>query len=370
MFNKDGIPFFAITIPFICIVFSSYFIVSYYLKITEEQLNKNVLTYAKIHKQNDKNLEEYICQTKEIYKESKDKFINFILVITGIILFFLALFTLLMSSIINNIVKKYIDKVEAKEEKLQNINKTLETKVSKAIEETELKNRLLLQQSKLAMLGSMISMIAHQWRQPLTELSGVLMELELATKLKKIDESHILGSIKRSNHVLDFMSNTIEDFRNFYKPDKTKEYFWISEACQRALNIANATLENLGILLNFKVKRDVKVLGYPREYSQVILSIITNAKETIVSRGIKNPSIEVIVDEDNSKSIVFVKDNAKGIKKEHIDFIFDPYFSTKEYAKGTGLGLYISKVIIEKNMHGKLSAYNENTGAVFKIEIG
>jgi C4-dicarboxylate-specific signal transduction histidine kinase len=370
MFKKEGIPFFSIMIPFISIIFSAFFTLSYYLKVSEEQLNQDILSYVKIHGKDSPNIDKFIVENKKIYKNSKEKFTSFIIIITSVILFSLGFFIFLMSSYMNTIVEKYLQKVEAKEEKLKDINKTLAIKVKEAIKETELKNRLLLQQSKLAMLGSMISMIAHQWRQPLSEISGLLMELELATKMKKADEKHILNSIKKSNKVLDFMSNTIEDFRDFYRPDKTKEIFLVSDACKRALDIASATLENLGIALDLHVKNDLHVEGYPREYSQVILSIITNAKEIIVSRKIKNPKIKIIVNSNKQTSIVTIEDNAKGVKKENMDFIFDPYFSTKEYSKGTGLGLYISKVIIEKNMHGRLSVYNSKNGAVFKIEIG
>ncbi len=135
------------------------------------------------------------------------------------------LFTLLMVTIINDIIRKYIKQVLNKEEKLESLNKNLAVKVQQGIEEAKEKDKAILRQSKLARLGGMISMIAHQWRQPLTELSGVLMELETATRFKKVNEEHILNSIERSDKLIDFMSSTIDDFRNFYKPDKKKEMF-------------------------------------------------------------------------------------------------------------------------------------------------
>jgi len=367
MFNKDGVPFFIIVIPFICIVFSSFFTVSYYMKVSNEQLNAEIKSYEKVL--DEEALNSVLKIKNSFHQEASDKFIYFIIVLTVVILISLAFFTLLMFSIIHRIIVKYIDEVEEKEHKLQDINQNLEAKIALAIKEKELKNKMLLQQSKLAMMGSMISMIAHQWRQPLSELTGILMELELATKLKKVDENHIVVSVKKSNTMIDFMSNTIDDFRSFYKPDKVKEKFLAGDACKKALSIVNATLKNLDIEVEFNIKNDEQICGYPREYSQVILNIITNAKDSIVERSIKDAKIKINVDFYDNRSFVSIEDNAKGIEVENIDLIFDPYFSTKKFSKGTGLGLYISKMIIEKNMDGELSASNSDSGAIFVIVV-
>jgi len=274
-----------------------------------------------------------------------------------------------MVNIINDIVKKYMSKVQNKEQKLQNLNETLFSKVAIGIEEGKKKDRAMLQQSKLARMGSMISMIAHQWRQPLSELSGVLMELEMSTISKKVNNKQILDSIGRSNHTINFMSNTIDDFRNFYRPDKKKEHFNISDACKNAFNIINATLNNLGIDLILDIHEDKKIKGYPTEYAQVILNIISNAKDILIERNILEPKIYVSIDKNEYSSIVTIRDNAKGIDEKSLDLIFDPYYSTKDSSKGTGLGLYISKLIIEKNMTGELSVENDEEGAVFRIVV-
>ena len=372
MFNKEGVPFFVIAIPFICLILSSYFTISYYLKVSQEQYIEDVQNY-KTHIQKNINTDEtdkFLEAKKKIYLEKQDKFINFVTVLGISILLFLALFTFLMSSIIKNIVKKYLNEVDKKEQMLQLTNQNLESKITKGIKEGEVKNKMILQQSKLTIMGSMLSMIAHQWRQPLSELTGVLMELEVATKFKQVDDNHIFGSVKRSNNLINYMSNTIDDFRNFYQPDKTKEYFFAGDACKKTLKIIDATLKNLSISIDFNINEDKKVLGYPREYSQVILNIITNAKDSIMERNIKNGKISIDIDFLDDKSIVKIRDNAGGIDNNNLDYIFDPYLSTKNASKGTGIGLYISKVIIEKNMNGELSATNDDNGAVFTVIVG
>ena len=370
MFNKEGIPFFTITIPFVCILFLSIFSTSYYLKITRDNLQKDLLLYEKIYKSNNtKELNLIIKEKKEEIKNRENKFIDFMVILSSTIIIFMALFSFLMTSIISDVIKKYKEEVENKKEKLENLNKTLAMKVRNGIEDGKRKDKAILEQSKLARMGSMISMIAHQWRQPLTELSGILMELETATRFKKVDDKHILNSIERSDKMIEFMSNTINDFRNFYKPDKKKEIFSILDSCKRAINLIDATLKDGSIKLILKVEKDKEIFGYPTEYSQVILNLISNARDILVEKNIKNPEIKLTIETHSSLSIVFVSDNAGGIKEENFDLIFDPYFSTKDSSKGTGLGLYISKLIIERNMGGELSVQNDENGAVFKIVL-
>ncbi|MCJ8325772.1 MAG: HAMP domain-containing histidine kinase [Campylobacterales bacterium] len=369
MFNKQGVPFFIIIIPFACILFSSFFTVSYYQKLQNKSFKKEISTIKQTITLSQKQIQSIIKNKKIQHSISEKEFIDFVMILTLCVLFFLSIFTLMMSSIIADIVKDYVKKVETKEESLVNLNKTLLSKVSLALKEAKEKDKALFQQSRLASLGSMINMIAHQWRQPLSELSGVLMELELSTRFDKVDKNHVLESINRSDRVINYMSNTIDDFRNFYKPDKVKEFFLVSSACENALNLINASLKNLNIKYELIIINDKKINTFLREYSQVILNIISNAKDVLVEKKIKNPKIEIIIDSSSKYSKVYIKDNALGIKKKYLDLIFDPYFSTKDSKHGTGLGLYISKLIIEKNMQGELSVKNDKEGAVFMIKV-
>ncbi len=371
MFNKEGIPFFVIIIPFLCIVFISFFSVSYYLKLENKNFEEDLKELKVLYSQTEQKIPfiQIENQKKEQFKKRINTYEHFIKILTITIIIFMMLFTYLMVTIVNDIIKKYVNQVQHKEEKLQNLNKNLEQKVQLGIEEGKRKDKAILEQSKLARIGSMISMIAHQWRQPLTELSGILMELETATRFKKVTDEHILNSIEKSDRMIEFMSNTIDDFRNFYKPDKKKENFNLLEACQKAINLIDATLHENAIELKVETKCDKDIFGYPTEFSQVILNLISNAKDILVEKEIENPRIELTIDAKGINNIITVKDNAGGINEAHLELVFDPYFSTKDTSKGTGLGLYISKLIIERNMGGELTAQNDEEGAIFKIVL-
>ncbi|MCR8710371.1 sensor histidine kinase [Aliarcobacter butzleri] len=372
MFNKEGIPFFIIVIPFLSILFLSFLSISYYLKLSNETYETEINEYKTIHLEKlssteivDKTLEIKI----KLHEEEEKNFKKFLFTATGVILIFMILFTFLMLSIIRDVVKKYKKQVQNRENALESLNQNLSLKVQQGIEQAKQKDKKILEQAKLARIGSMISMIAHQWRQPLSQLSGILMELETTTRFKKVDNNYILNAIDKSDKMIEFMSNTIDDFRNFYKPDKKKEDFYVSNACKKAINIIDATLENLGINLVLDIKDDKKIFGYPTEFSQVILNIISNAKDILIERNIKKPKIEINIESKGVLSIITIKDNAGGIEEKNLEQIFDPYYSTKDLSKGTGLGLYISKLIIERNMGGDLSVSNNNEGAVFKIVV-
>ncbi|MFW2578407.1 sensor histidine kinase [Aliarcobacter butzleri] len=372
MFNKEGIPFFIIVIPFLSILFLSFLSISYYLKLSNETYETEINEYKRIHLQKLSNT-EIVDKTLEIkiklHEEEEKKFKKFLFTATGVILIFMMLFTFLMLSIIRDVIKKYKKQVQNRENALESLNQNLSLKVQQGIEQAKQKDKKILEQAKLARIGSMISMIAHQWRQPLSQLSGILMELETTTRFKKVDNNYILNAIDKSDKMIEFMSNTIDDFRNFYKPDKKKEDFYVSNACKKAINIIDATLENLGINLILDIKDDKKIFGYPTEFSQVILNIISNAKDILIERNIKNPKIEINIESKGVLSIITIKDNAGGIEEKNLEQIFDPYYSTKDSSKGTGLGLYISKLIIERNMGGDLSVSNNSEGAVFKIVV-
>lgn len=373
MFNKEGIPFFIITIPFFSIIFIAFFGTSYYIKVTNEDLENQLHSYKTkytIYKNHELlDYETFEKEKRANLKIEQEKFTKFMWVLTTTIIIFMILFTMLMMTIISDVIRKYKNEVKNKEKKLSNLNKNLACKVQKGIEEGKQKDKAILEQAKLARIGSMISMIAHQWRQPLTQLSGILMELETATRFKKVNDEHILNAIDKSDKMIEFMSNTIDDFRNFYKPDKKKEDFLLSSSCQKAISLIDASLYHLGINLNLEIKNDKNIHGYPTEFSQVILNMLSNAKDILVEKEIQEPRIDIIIDSKGTLGIVEIKDNAGGIDEKNFDLIFDPYFSTKDSSKGTGLGLYISKLIIEKNMGGELSVCNDEYGAVFKIKI-
>ena len=225
--------------------------------------------------------------------------------------------------------------------------------------EKQIQQTLLLQQSRLASMGEMISIIAHQWRQPLNFLSFSFMHVKRSCK----NDEDALLTIKEANEQLQYMSTTIENFRNFYNPSKEKNEFDIEESCRTTLKILSPTLEPTKVKVEIDIKENFSFYANSNEFQQVILNLVNNAKDILVERSIINPKIEITIDKPN----ITVKDNGGGIAKENIDKIFEPYFSTKK--ESDGIGLYISKTIIENEMGGKLSVVTDSNISKFTIEL-
>ena len=262
-------------------------------------------------------------------------------------------------------------KVKEQTKQLQELNKTLEQRVQEEIKKNEEKQKILFWQSRMASLGQMLGNIAHQWRQPLTELNLTLFNIKKASiqkNEKKVDELY-----KESKLLISSMSATIEDFSNFFNPQKEKKSFEIKEAVNEALMILRKVIENEFINLKIDVPINYKVLGVSNELSQVIINLIQNSKDAFILNNIKNKKITITLKEEeilNKKySLLEISDNAGGISKENIDKIFEPYFTTKHKSQGTGLGLFMSKMIIEKSLDGQLSHKNTKDGSVFTIRL-
>ena len=258
--------------------------------------------------------------------------------------------------------KQYQDKISFLELEI----KTLRNSAQK---ENEQHNKILTQHSKMAAMGEMIGNIAHQWRQPLMELSSLLIGVEGKIRLtKQLSFEEFLEMIDKSNHILKYMSNTIDDFRNFFATNKEKTEFKISEQIKRTVNILNSTLDNKNIKINIIIKSNPRIYGYQNEYPQVLINIISNAKDVLIQREIENGIIEVKVYQKDDECITEILDNAGGISKKYMDDIFKP-FMTFEKKDGTGIGLFMSKLIVENNMNGSLSAENDKDGAKFIIKL-
>ena len=258
--------------------------------------------------------------------------------------------------------KQYQDKISSLELALKELQNSTE-------KENEQHHKILTQHSKMAAMGEMIGNIAHQWRQPLMELSSILIGAEGKIRLtQKLSHDELLEMIDKSNHILKYMSNTIDDFRNFFATNKEKTEFKISEQIKRTINILSSTLDNKNIKINIIIKSNPRIYGYQNEYSQVLINIISNAKDVLIQRGIENGIIEVKVYEKEGECVTEILDNAGGISKKYMDDIFKP-FMTFEKKDGTGIGLFMSKLIVENNMNGVLSAKNEQDGAKFIIKL-
>lgn len=242
------------------------------------------------------------------------------------------------------------------------------TERMKLISERKEHEQILIQQSKMAAMGEMIGNIAHQWRQPLSQISGLFMDISSAYDYDELNEKYMKKTVDEADDIIEYMSHTIDDFRNFFSPHKTKENFFTSEALNRAVNIIKSSFEFYEIDLKINIDSERPIFGYPNEYSQVLLNILSNSKDIFILREIKNPKITIDINYKNGRTNMIIKDNAGGIKKEILTRIFEPYFTTK-FNYGTGIGLYMSKIIIEKNMNGFISAENIKNGAKFTISV-
>lgn len=284
------------------------------------------------------------------------------------ILIFSLFMSIIFSAIFSNPLKRMYEVVVSQSTKLRELASDLEKKVQIESLKNAKKDRLLQHQSKLAELGDMIGNIAHQWRHPLTRLSLTLQNLKAFQNKDRLTDKLLSDSLETSLYQIEFMSNTIDDFKNFYKNDKEKKNFYVYDAIESVLKIIGPMLEHKNIELNISDKQKVEIFGNKNEFSQVLMNLIVNAKDAFDDNGIKNPRIDIYIEKNKNEIKIIVKDNGTGIPKNIIDSIFDPYFTTKE-EKGTGIGLYLSKAIIEEKMKGILRAENIKSGAKFTISL-
>jgi len=245
----------------------------------------------------------------------------------------------------------------------------LEFRIQQEINERTRQEQLLIQQSKLAAMGNMIGNIAHQWRQPLGEINALLMIIQVRRHFEDFTEEFLNAKIEECNRITEYMSNTISDFQNFFKPSKAKEIFDVTHACERASSILQASLKYHAIEFRLEKSEGAQVLGYPNEFAQAILNVLSNAKDVLIERQIEAPYIAMSVKNGKRYTLIKIEDNGGGIAAEHIERIFEPYFTTKHAKQGTGIGLYMTKMIIENNMNGIINVSNTNYGALFTIKL-
>jgi signal transduction histidine kinase len=217
-------------------------------------------------------------------------------------------------------------------------------------------------------MGEMINNIAHQWRQPLNNVGLIVQNLLFSFESGNLTQEEMRAEVAMTMETIQFMSRTIDDFRNFFRQDKEKRHFAFTDILNKTIDFVSAGFRNSSIAVTLEIIDHISTLGYPNEYSQVVLNILNNAKDALTERSVHEPFIHVRLLNEKGRAVVTVRDNGGGIAEDILPRIFDPYFSTKEPGKGTGIGLYMSKVIIEQNMGGSLSAHNVDDGVEFRIE--
>ena len=261
------------------------------------------------------------------------------------------------------------EKVEERTKELEEINQNLDERVRHEISARREQEQILIQQSRFAAMGEMIGNIAHQWRQPLNALSLLLQNIENAYETGRLDKAFIDRVNEKGMMLTTTMSNTIDDFRNFFKPNRNKEIFDLNEQIHKVLTMMHASFDDNQVNIVIDLAPNLRVHGFPNEFSQVCLNILNNAKDALIESNVETRIITIKGYHNNHSVEISISDNAGGINQAIIDKIFDPYFTTKEEGKGTGIGLYMSKVIIESNMHGKLTVQNTEDGVAFIITL-
>ncbi len=266
------------------------------------------------------------------------------------------------------LTKALESKVEEKTKELQLLNLSLEQKVDDKAKELVEKDAMILAQSRQAAMGEMISMIAHQWRQPLSTITLQISNLKINSLLGKQSVEETNDALEHISDTIIYLSETIDDFQSFFKPNKQQERKCICELVERGTNFAKPRLKVADIKLLYTCDKQIYVLTYPNEFAQVIINIINNAIDVLLERTVEKPVIKVSIVQNKHTIEISISDNAGGIDPKLTNRIFEPYFSTKG-KNGTGLGLYMSKMIIEKELGGILQVKNNSEGAEFTVKI-
>ena len=269
----------------------------------------------------------------------------------------------------NSILQDKTKELEEKSAKISQFNETLTQKVKDEVAKNREKDKQMLQQSRLAQMGEMIGMIAHQWRQPLAAISAASAAIKLKATLGKLEQAKTIELSSKISEYSQHLSTTIDDFREFFKPNKNTTQTNFNELVQSVLSIVAIPIQNSNIRIIKDLQYHDNFVSYPNELKQVILNLIKNAEDILTENQIQNPSIKISSYQENSDIILEVSDNGGGIPHAILDKVFDPYFSTKKDKDGTGLGLYMSKIIVETHCNGKLTVTNSSVGAVFKVYL-
>lgn len=250
---------------------------------------------------------------------------------------------------------------------LKEVNRTLTERVCKEVAKNREKDAMLVQQDRQAAMGEMTANIAHQWRQPLNAISLLAQDLSLHGEMGTLTGAQLSESVSRIVDLTKHMSQTINDFSDFYRPDNKKIPFSIWEGITKSLKLAEGSFLEHCISVTVEGEEDITIPGYPNQFAQVILNLLSNSREALVERNIANPTIGIEISRKGERTVITIRDNAGGIPPEIIERIFDPYFTTKK--NGTGIGLYMSRNIVEQNMAGKITVRNDEEGAIFTLHL-
>ncbi len=261
----------------------------------------------------------------------------------------------------------FLRKVEMDVLEFQVLNLELKESVLKETKQRIEQEQMLLRQCRMADMGVMLDSIAHQWRQPLMHINSILLNMDEAVKSEKYDSQILVKEVEEIGSLTEHMSRTIEDFRHLFKPEQNSEVFELGSVVKDVLVLLKNQFFDID--LNVKNPEEITIDGNKTELMQVLIIILSNSVEALKLQKIDNKKIDITLQQLGNEVSILIEDNAGGINSNHLEKIFDPYFTSKKQSGGTGLGLYIAKIIITQKMDGVLSVVNTSSGAIFSITL-
>ncbi len=304
----------------------------------------------------DENLKADIIN-KWVSIEYKKEFDYSILIKILFVVVIILLAILYKQKLLKNMNDSLKEKVEEKTKELRQINNNLEIRIKKEVDENLKKDRLLSQHQKMVSMGQMIENIAHQWRQPLSLITTNASGIKLKKQINDLDDVFLEKAIDSILNTSKYLSNTIDDFRYFFKPQKEKENFYLEKCCEKTVDLVSPNFFNKDIKIVYKIE-DVMIHGYETELIQVLINILNNAKDALEFSPNEEKLIFIDIFKKDDKAIIEINDNAGGIDENIIDKVFELYFTTKHQSQGTGIGLYMCKEILNKHMNGTITISN------------
>ena len=259
---------------------------------------------------------------------------------------------------LNILNKKLKYTVEEKTKELRYLNENLQITIDKKTKELLEKEAILNQQAKMAAMGEMIENIAHQWRQPLSVISTISSSLKIKKEMNILDDKEFYEALQSINRTSQHLSNTIDDFRNFFSPNKEMNKFYVSQLIKKSKDLIKSRFDKFNIKVIENID-DIEILSYQNELFQVILNLFSNSIDVLSSNEIENKIIYIKIYHDENNLYIEFLDNGGGIKDEFINRVFEPYFTTKHKSQGTGIGLYMSLQIVTKHLNGEISVKND-----------
>lgn len=297
-----------------------------------------------------------------VEKHRNDRIFNtsiiMLILLIGCVFFLSIIISFILINHFKDLHKSLESKVDEKTKELRSLNASLEQKIKKEVENSRKKDQIMFQQSRLASLGEMLQNIAHQWRQPLGALIMIVQSFQAKFLSGKLNEEFIDTRVEDAQMLAQNMSETLEDFRTFFNPNKTQKHFNLRKVIEKSIDLSKYQIEKESIDITFTMNEDIQTYSFENELTHVLLNLINNSKDALIENQVKKKKIWIIVKKTEVNILINFIDNAGGIKKDIMQKVFDPYFTTKHQSVGTGIGLYMSKQMIEKHMGGKIWCKN------------